>query len=169
MKTAMLLPLIATFILSACSKSETEMPGSIPIPASSVPVTVNKNLLLQLVNETRSKGCKCGNTYYPAAPALTWNAQLEAAANKHSTDMFKRNYFSHIGSDGTNGGMRIERAGYKWAAYGENIAAGYDSEQAVVEGWIQSPGHCKNLMDKAYKEMGVGRAGNYWTQDFASR
>lgn len=130
---------------------------------------VNKPLLLQMVNDLRAKGCKCGDTYYPPAPPVTWNVQLETAASLHANDMYQRNYFSHLGSDGSNGGLRIDRAGYKWIAYGENIAFGYTSEKLAVEGWTASPMHCKNMMDKAYKEMGVARAGNYWTQDFASR
>lgn len=164
----MLLPFVAAFIMTLSSSFLTRDASSTSA-YTTTPVTVNKTLLLQLVNRARAKGCKCGDSYYPAAPALAWNTQLEAAALQHSTDMNKRNYFSHIGSDGTNGGMRIDRSGYKWTAYAENIAAGYPTEQAVVEGWVQSPGHCKNLMDKAYKEMGVARAGNYWTLDFGSR
>ena len=54
-------------------------------------------------------------------------------------------------------------------AYGENIATGYTSEREVVDAWIKSPGHCKNIMNKAYKEMGVARVGNYWTQEMASK
>ena len=168
MKSAMLLPFIASFIITACSKSNADV-ESAPQPVVSVASTVNKTLLLQMVNDSRSKGCKCGDTYYPPAPPVGWNTLLEAAAAVHANDMYKKNYFSHIGSDGSNGGMRIDRAGYKWVAYGENIAAGYTSERSAIEGWILSPGHCKNMMDKAYKEMGVARAGNYWTQDFASR
>ena len=54
-------------------------------------------------------------------------------------------------------------------AYGENIANGYTAERSVVDGWIKSPGHCKNLMNKAYKEMGVAKIGTYWTQEFATK
>ena len=134
------------------------------------PVTsVNKTLMFRLVNEVRQKGCQCGDTYYSPAPPLLWDDRLEEAAQKHSDDMLKNNYFSHIEADGSNGGVRIERAGYKWTAYGENVGMGYKTEKEVVEGWLKSPGHCKNIMSKQYKEMGVARAGNYWTQDFGSR
>ena len=54
-------------------------------------------------------------------------------------------------------------------AYGENIATGYRTEKEVVKGWIASPGHCKNIMSKLYKEMGVARYGNYWTQEFGAQ
>jgi len=83
--------------------------------------------------------------------------------------MFQNKYFSHTSQDGANGGSRIVAAGYKWTHYGENIAFGYGSEQSVVAGWISSLGHCTNIMNKSFKEMGVARAGDYWTQDFGAR
>jgi uncharacterized protein YkwD len=105
----------------------------------------------------------------PAVAPVTWNNVLENVALLHSTDMNKNNYFSHTGLDGSTPGDRITRAGYNWRAYGENIAKGYTSEQAVMTGWLQSEGHCKNIMSSNVKEMGVGRDGNYWTQVFASK
>ena len=141
-------------------------PGD-PIPKN-VPVSLNKTVMLQLVNEARKKGCQCGDTYYyPVAP-LKWNTQLEAAAYSHTADMYKKNYFSHTGTDGSRSGDRIAREGYKWRAVGENIGTGYKTEKAVVEGWLQSPAHCKNIMNKLYKEMGAARVGTLWTQAFAS-
>lgn len=134
------------------------------------PITsVNKTLMLRLVNSVREKGCRCGDTYYPPVPPVVWDDRLEEAAQNHSNDMFQKNYFSHVEADGSNGGVRLQRAGYDWKAYGENVGMGYKTEREVVEGWLKSPGHCKNIMNKLYKEMGVARAGNYWTQDFGSR
>ena len=49
----------------------------------------------------------------------------------------------------------------------ENIANGYASEQSVMNGWLGSEGHCKNIMNGSFKEMGAGREGNYWTQILA--
>jgi uncharacterized protein YkwD len=161
--TMFFIPLIFVFITS-CTKD------SIPVVAdNAVSSTVNKTVLLQLVNDARKKGCNCGNTYYAPAPALTWNDQLEKAAFNHSNDMFRNKYFSHTGSDGSGSGERINDAGYSWRYYGENIAQGYPTEKEVVAGWLSSPGHCSNIMSKNYKEMGVARVGDYWTQDFGSR
>jgi uncharacterized protein YkwD len=129
---------------------------------------VNKNLLLQLVNEARRKGVQCGSTWHPPVPPVTWNNLLENAARDHASDMYTKNYFSHIENDGSTANTRIEKAGYNWMAYGENIGLGYRSEKEVVDAWLKSPGHCANIMSKNYKEMGVGRAGDYWTQDFAA-
>lgn len=133
------------------------------------PPAINKTVLLQLVNDARRKGCNCGAAHYGPAPALTWNDQLEKAALNHSNDMLEKKYFSHTGSDGSSTGERIINAGYSWKFFGENIALGYKTEKEVVDGWLSSPGHCKNIMNKNYREMGVARAGDYWTQDFGVR
>jgi uncharacterized protein YkwD len=141
-----------------------------PVVTNAIPYEkVNKELLLQLVNIARSKGVKCGDKWHPPVPPLTWNQLLEKAAVDHSKDMFNKNYFSHIAGDGSTANSRIEKAGYIWMAYGENIGYGYRSEKEVVAAWLTSPGHCANIMSKNFKEMGVGRAGNYWTQDFGSK
>jgi uncharacterized protein YkwD len=131
--------------------------------------TVDKEVLLKLVNDVRKKGCNCGDTYYPPAPPLTWNNVLEKVALEHSHDMSQNKYFSHTGADGSSAGERIQRAGYAWKFYGENIASGYRTEQEVITGWIGSPGHCKNIMGKDYREMGVAREGNLWTQEFGTK
>jgi uncharacterized protein YkwD len=134
--------------------------------------TVNgfdKNVLLRLVNDARKKGCDCGGTKMPAVPALTWNDVLAKVAAAHSRDMNTKNYFSHTNSKGDNAGDRLKAAGYLWGAYGENIAYNNGDEQAVMEGWLESPSHCRTLMSPLYKEIGVGRDGAYWTQDFGTK
>ena len=161
--------LIAALLSFSCTKggvtSEDPMnPGGTAV----VPSTLNKTLMLQLVNDVRKKGCQCGDTYLKPVGALTWNDKLEEAAYKHSQDMYQKDYFGHNAPDGSNGGVRIQRAGYNWAAYGENIAQGPRTEKEVVEGWLRSPGHCKNIMSKSFKEMGVAKVGSYWTQAFGT-
>lgn len=140
-----------------------------PLPKGTAPVPVNKTLLLQMVNEVRKSGCRCGNAWYGAVAPLIWNSQLEKAALLHSNDMYANNYFSHEAKDGSKAGDRIDRLGYRWRTYGENIAFGYRSEREVVKSWLLSPGHCKNIMSPSFKEMGVSRAGDYWTQVFATK
>jgi len=163
--------LVFALITFSCTKNQLAEPVHIvdnPTP-STVPTTVNKSMILDLVNEVRKAGCQCGDVYYYPVASVKWNNQLELAAYNHSSDMYKNNYFSHIALDGSNGGIRIARAGYNWIAYGENIANGYTTERSVIDGWLKSPGHCKNLMDKSYKEMGVAKVGTYWTQEFATK
>jgi len=128
-----------------------------------------KKTLLSLVNEARSQGCKCGNQKMPPVGIVKWDGQLEVAAVKHSMDMSKHQFLSHTGSDGSTLRFRITKAGFKWSSCAENIAEGYETEQQVVEGWLKSPAHCKNLMNPSYSFMGAARSGSYWTQDFAGR
>jgi len=142
--------------------------------ASAVPTgdssrTVNKVKLLQLINDVRKKGCTCGDSFYNAAPALGWNDQLEKAAFNHSSDMSSKNYFSHDSPSGTTPGDRIKTSGYTWTAYAENIGFGYSTEETMVKGWLKSPGHCRNIMGKNFREIGVAKVNDYWTADFASR
>ncbi|MFN7120033.1 MAG: CAP domain-containing protein [Saprospiraceae bacterium] len=123
--------------------------------------------LLLAVNRLRVSGCQCGDTYMPAVKPLQWNDELAEAALRHARDMADNQWFEHTGTDGSNIAWRVSEAGYDWEAVGENIAHGYKSIPAVVEGWRKSPGHCRNLMKAAYVEMGVARVGNYWAQTLA--
>ena len=69
--------------------------------------------------------------------------------------MAAQNYFDHTSLDGRTFTQRIDATGYAWSTAGENIAAGYPSIDAVMDGWIQSPGHCANLMNQDFTEIGV--------------
>lgn len=129
---------------------------------------------LERVNEARQKGCNCGKTYFPPAPPLTWNDQLEDAAMGHAEDMFSQNYFSHTSKDGRTMAQRIGNAGYGYKGYksytvGENIASGQMSIDEVMNGWLHSEGHCRNLMNPAFKEIGIAEFNHYWVQDFGGR
>lgn len=129
---------------------------------------------LRLINARRAAGASCGaRGSFAPAPALTWNAALADASYGHSLDMATQNYFSHTSLDGRTLGTRVTAAGYSWSAVGENIAAGYPTLQAVIDGWMASDGHCANLMSPSYAEVGLACARNasstygiYWTQDF---
>jgi uncharacterized protein YkwD len=130
--------------------------------------------ILQLVNEARAAPRRCGEQQFPAAPPLAWNAALGQAALAHSRDMAEKRYFSHQGKDGSGAGERAQRAGYQWRRVGENIASGQSTPGEAVSGWLSSPGHCANLMNGNYTEMGAAHAvvngGRtvYWTQVFGT-
>lgn len=125
--------------------------------------------VLRLTNVARQTSRLCGSTMYNAAPALGGSPHLRCAARLHAKDMQDKNYFSHTSLDGTTFSQRITAAGYTWRTIGENIAAGYPSAQAVVEGWLASPGHCQNLMNPSFTQLGVGFYGNNrWVQDFGA-
>ena len=122
-----------------------------------------------LVNEARSKGCGCGSQKMPPVGAVVWDEKLESAAEKHSLDMAKHRFMGHDGSDGSSFSARITKAGFNWTSCAENIAEGYETVEKVVDGWLKSPSHCKNLMDPRSKFMGAARSGTYWTQDFGGK
>jgi len=175
MRRILCITVILSLILFSCKKSDvvdTNNSGSNNNNnnnSGDVVYNVNKATLLQLVNDVRTKGCTCGTTVMPAVGILAWNDQLGKAGYDHSVDMNTNDYFSHTGLNGSTAGQRITAAGYNWNSYGENIANGYTTEQAVINGWLGSEGHCKNIMNAGYKDMGVGRDGNYWTQEFGSK
>lgn len=131
--------------------------------------------VLDLVNQARATLRHCGNRLFNAAPQLRWNDSLAEASRLHAEDMARNNYFSHNGRDGSNPAQRIERAGYRYRANGENIAGGQTEAEDAVAGWIKNPGHCANLMNPAFVEMGAAFAvdarsdmGVYWTQAFGT-
>lgn len=132
------------------------------------PADIDKQKLVALVNNARARGCNCGNEYFPPVAAVNWNNKLEAAAEQHSNWMARNNYLSHPEDNGSNAGDRIKATGYNWRAYGENIAAGYPTEEEVITGWLKSDHHCRNIMNGAFKEMGIAASGSFWTQVFAT-
>ncbi|MGW3032024.1 sigma-70 family RNA polymerase sigma factor [Streptomyces sp. NPDC001178] len=120
--------------------------------------------VVALVNKERAAG-GCG--------ALTEDPQLEKAAQGHSDDMAARDFFDHTNPDGLDPGTRITAAGYKWSTYGENIAQGQQTPEAVMESWMNSPGHRANILNCSFKDIGVGvhdgSGGPWWTQDFGAK
>ncbi|MFI6038543.1 CAP domain-containing protein [Streptomyces sp. NPDC051315] len=129
--------------------------------SASAPASTAAARIVALVNGERGKaGCS----------PVTLNAQLTKAAQAHSADMASHRNMSHTGSDGSNPGERITRAGYTWSSYGENVAYGYSTPEQVMAGWMASPGHKRNILNCGFKNIGVGLAqpGNYWTQDFGT-
>ncbi|HEV8508703.1 MAG TPA: CAP domain-containing protein [Chitinophagaceae bacterium] len=165
--------LLTSVLFFSCKKTDIVLDNSSSNNSANtnnnIVYNVNKATLLQLVNDVRKKGCTCGTTAMPPVTTIAWNDQLAKAAYDHSVDMNAHDYFSHDGLDGSNPGKRITAAGYHWSSWGENIAQGYSTEQIVMNAWLGSEGHCMNIMNGGFKDMGAGRDGNYWTQDFGSK
>lgn len=156
------------FMLAACSEPPTFVQSS----------NVELDSVLVLVNEIRAQGYDCGveGKFAPAQP-LTVNAKLSTAAQKHSVDLEAAHVTEnmHITPAGAVNytpkmtfTQRIDTEGYKWVIAGENAAYGFTTAQQVMKAWLESPGHCKNIMNPKFTELGLGRAGTYWTQVFAS-
>ena len=123
---------------------------------------------LDLINDYRRKN---------GAGELRLQDQLGAAAEHHSRDMAKKDYLKHTLANGDSPEENIERFGYTgWNRIGENIAGGFETANKVMEGWQESPDHDKNMRNKEFTEIGIGRAyakgskyGWYWTTTFGRR
>lgn len=164
------LPIICLFLLINSHVSFVfNSPASSGEIASNVKTMVDRQQILRLVNDARSRGRQCGSSYENAAQPLKWNVQLQRAAQQHSEDMYRRNYFSHTSKDGTPFYMRIRRQGYDYFTCAENIGKGYESELSVIKGWLGSPGHCSNLMGSAHTDFAVARTGEYWVMVLGSK
>jgi uncharacterized protein YkwD len=131
--------------------------------------------VLELVNEARAKSRKCGSRAFSKVPALKLSPILSRAALAHAKDMSAHKLFEHRGSDGSMPADRALRAGYDWLAVGENIAEGAATAEVVVRGWLDSPGHCVNIMSPQYREMGLAyftdfahKGDIYWAQTFGT-
>jgi len=130
-----------------------------------------KQNMVEFINQARAEARTCGDEHYPAAPPVAWDDLLADAAMAHSTDMAENDFFSHTGSDGGSVSDRIVAAGYDYATYGENIYLGVNSSEEAVDGWLESPGHCANIMNPDVTEVGaaaaLGEDGDcgtlYWT------
>ena len=175
----------ALLAVASCGGGGDDPPAnSAPPPGSSPPPQVTAtcghadfvNQVLLRVNQRRAQGASCGaQGSFGPAPALAWNNLLTQAAAAHSQDMATNNFFSHTGSNGSTMAQRVTATGYDWSSLAENIAAGQTSIQQVVDGWMASPGHCANIMNANYQQVGVacvpGTAGStyssYWTMNLA--
>lgn len=132
-----------------------------PVARAAVPAAPTaEGAVLALVNQARA-GAGCG--------ALTADPALAAVARAHSADMRDRDYFSHTSPEGLSPFDRAEQAGIDYAR-AENIAFGQADATAVMEAWLESPGHRANILDCELTKLGVGVAegpgGPWWTQLF---
>lgn len=132
--------------------------------------------VLAIVNEKRAQGADCHSEgmFGPAGP-LAMNPALRCAARMHSKDMVDRNFFSHTNPDGELPWDRMKKAGYgPYTNAGENIAAGSATAAGTMDQWMNSDGHCANIMNPDFKEIGVGyypggKYGHVWTQVFGAK
>jgi len=170
---------------------------SIPFISSS-----DKIKYLDAINEARAEARDCGKDvgFVAGADPLIWNDDLFNASYEHNYDMVNSVIFGHNGSGSifditgtklskeSNTEDRIRNSSYLdadkmvgviGAGIGENLAGGYETIEEAIQGWIDSPLHCKNLMDSSFKEMGISKVKNpnfvkkdgktieyYWTHVF---
>jgi uncharacterized protein YkwD len=131
-------------------------------PATAASTRDIRRAVLCLVNQERTSR---GLPALHARPALTRSAQLWTNA------LVSQGLFTH----GADFAARITAAGYRWGYAGENIASGFRTARAVVKGWMGSEGHCRNILDPHFADIGTGvvthptgiaNVGSTWTQDF---
>lgn len=105
--------------------------------------------LIDLVNDHRDDiGCK----------PLAWSTPVADVAQRHATDMTRRNFFSHTNPDGLTPFKRLAAAGIRYSKAAENIASGQPTARRVFQSWLNSPGHRRNIEDCAFREHGIGFA-----------
>ncbi|WP_291431138.1 CAP domain-containing protein [Deinococcus sp.] len=169
-------PSAATPSAAIGSSNATGGQGSAARDAGSQTMGAEEAQILKEINEARAVPRTCGTQAFGAAAPVTWNGYLAGAARAHASDMAERAYFDHVTPEGRTPAQRAQAAGYTgWQGIAENIAAGYTLGN-VTRGWLDSPSHCKTLMDPTLKEVGVGylykpgsRYGTYWVQDYGTR
>jgi uncharacterized protein YkwD len=128
--------------------------------------------ILDIMNQRRAEGANCGSegSFGPAGP-LTMQPALRCAARVHSEQMVEEDFFDHTTPWGETPWDRMAAAGYNYSTAGENIAAGNATAAATMQQWMDSDGHCANIMNADFTEIGVGYYpgggyGHYWTQAF---
>lgn len=138
-------------------------PGQVlNIPTLDSSITSYEQEVIKLVNEKRAES---------GLKALTYDWQLSRVARYKSQDMKDNKYFSHTSPVYGSPFEMIKNFGISFRSAGENIAMGYRTPQAVVNGWMNSSGHRANILNASYTHIGVGYVadGNYWTQMFISK
>jgi uncharacterized protein YkwD len=152
---------LSTWVVLASADATAAGPQA-PLPATRA---------LQLVNEVRARGARCGERSFGPAPPVRLSGTLAGVAFGHANDMARHNYFEHEDLAGHSPADRVRAVGYQEKLVGENIAYGPKSADEVVQGWLDSPGHCENIMDPRFAEMGIAfaagqssRRGLFWVQ-----
>lgn len=125
---------------------------------------------MHLTNLSRSQGRACGTTYYSATTPIKHHSALQIAAERHSADMAKHDFFSHISSNEGTLSSRVKSSGYVYQRVAENIAAGHHALADVHAGWLASPSHCHAIMEPTFTDVGIAcqssedsRYVRYWT------
>lgn len=138
-------------------------PGqTIHIPTQDATVQRYEQEVIRLVNEIRAEN---------GLSALTYNWELSRVARYKSQDMKDNRYFSHTSPVYGSPFEMMRSFGIAYRSAGENIARGYATPQAVVNGWMNSSGHRANILNASFTQIGVGYVaeGNYWTQMFIGK
>ncbi len=152
LKDVALLGLILPAVLAGCDAGALEPELEPELEAEL------QSFVEQLNDHRESVGC----------PRLVWNEEVAEVAGAHSLDMSDRDFFAHTNPDGVTPAQRLRNAGIDYRRMAENIAWGYPTGSAVLQGWLGSPGHRANIENCALLEHGVGLVGTHWTHKFVT-
>jgi uncharacterized protein YkwD len=130
------------------------------------PVVALKDQMVAQINEVRARGATCGNETFGPAQPVQWDVNVESAAALHNAYMRAEEKVSHIGYRDSTPSQRLTESGFEWQTMAENIAAGYPTVAQVVESWISSNGHCRNIMNPLFNTIGADKLDGYLTSDF---
>lgn len=145
----------------------TPQPAPLPTQTPSPQPTGNATSWLALVNQARAQARSCGGTAFAAAPPIAWDNRLEEAARGHSAYQSQIRQLTHTGSGGSSAGERMTAAGFPWNYWGENIGWNYANATSMMQGWLNSPGHCSQIMSTGFTHVGWARVGAYDTMNLA--
>lgn len=127
--------------------------------SQSYSATSSLKKVVEIVNRERNKqGVKSVNADY----------RLGQVALEHAQDMYYNNYFSHQSLDGRTLGDRLKKGRINYKIAGENIARGQKTEVRVMQSWMNSPGHRRNILNKKFNKLGIARSGDVWVQVFSN-
>jgi uncharacterized protein YkwD len=145
----------ARALINGCSYADT--------PVNAAPLVDMRAAVVCLINQQRTMR---------GLPGLTVSAELNQSAQSWNQWMVSTGNFTH----GSNFAGRISAVGYDWQTAGENIATGFATPRQVVDAWMASPDHCRNILDPSFRNVGTGvsyaAVGTWatqpstWTQDF---
>lgn len=119
----------------------------------------NINELLCKTNQIRKEN---------GLPPVILDERLNSAASSQSEYQNSINKMTHTGKDGDSVANRVSKVNVKWRNVAENVAFNYDTEESVMKGWSDSPGHRANILNRDVNAVGFGKRGVYWTQVFAN-
>jgi len=190
--------LIALLALTSCSggsgdgdtvpdlsnnDTQVETPNYVPFPDVVYLDEATKAEYLKVVNDVRSVGRYCGDTWMPPVAPLEWSDALYRSAYEHSYDMSVSKHYGHDGSGtqsdwtaqvldlgrGSEAYERMENNGHEKGLFGENIVGSMDEDDKLgyaMSAWLRSEGHCEIMMNKNFSYIGMAMVGDYWTQNF---
>jgi len=122
-------------------------PGATPVSNEhAAAVKLEPDRVLSLINDYRSKR---------GLRPLTIDPRTTIAAETLAADMAAHDRMSHFGTNGEGVGERLTKAGYKYRVAAENIGAGQETAEEMIEGWKKSPPHSKNMLLKDAKSAGI--------------